>query len=179
MMAGTLSMVGIVKAQETRQVWFVFDNYGLMIVPFMVYFISSIAETNRAPFDLPEAESELVAGFHTEYSGFRWALYFLAEYVNMLVVVGGGRDAVLGRLAAALPERGMAGDSAELRLPGPAVRGLGPGLLPDGLARDGALAADLHGGRGARRDGLRPAVPGACRQPAGHRRLLVRVEDLA
>ena len=86
MLAGTLSMVGIVKAQETRQVWFVFSNYGLMIVPFMVYFISSIAETNRLPFDLPEAESELVAGFHTEYSGFRWALYFLAEYVNMLVV---------------------------------------------------------------------------------------------
>jgi NADH-quinone oxidoreductase subunit H len=86
MMAGTLSMVGIVKAQETRQVWFVFSNSGLMIVPFMVYFISAIAETNRAPFDLPEAESELVAGFHTEYSGFRWALYFLAEYVNMLVV---------------------------------------------------------------------------------------------
>jgi NADH-quinone oxidoreductase subunit H len=86
MMAGTLSMVNIVKAQETRQVWFVFSNWGLMIVPFMVYLISSIAETNRLPFDLPEAESELVAGFHTEYSGFRWALYFLAEYVNMLVV---------------------------------------------------------------------------------------------
>ena len=85
MMAGTLSMVGIVRAQETQGMWFVFGNYGLMIVPFMVLFISSIAETNRAPFDLPEAESELVAGFHTEYSGFRWALYFLAEYVNMLV----------------------------------------------------------------------------------------------
>ncbi len=86
MAAGTLSMVEIVKAQQARQVWFVFSNYGLMIVPFMIYFISSIAETNRAPFDLPEAESELVAGFHTEYSGFRWALYFLAEYVNILIV---------------------------------------------------------------------------------------------
>ena len=86
MLAGTLSMVNIVKAQETRHVWFVFSNYGLMIVPFMVYLISVTAETNRLPFDLPEAESELVAGFHTEYSGFRWALYFLAEYVNMLVV---------------------------------------------------------------------------------------------
>jgi len=86
MMAGTLSMVGIVRAQESRHIWFVFSNYGLMIVPFVVYFISSTAETNRLPFDLPEAESELVAGFHTEYSGFRWALYFLAEYANMFVV---------------------------------------------------------------------------------------------
>jgi NADH-quinone oxidoreductase subunit H len=86
MMAGSLSMVQIVKAQEARQIWFGFSNFGLMIVPFMVYFISSVAETNRLPFDLPEAESELVAGFHTEYSGFRWALYFLAEYANMFVV---------------------------------------------------------------------------------------------
>jgi NADH-quinone oxidoreductase subunit H len=86
MSAGTLSMVQIVKQQQERGLWFVFDNYGLMIVPFVVYFIAATAETNRAPFDLPEAESELVAGFHTEYSGFRWALYFLAEYANMFVV---------------------------------------------------------------------------------------------
>jgi NADH-quinone oxidoreductase subunit H len=86
MMAGTLSMVGIVQAQMERGIWFAFDNYGLMLVPFMVYLISAVAETNRAPFDLPEAESELVAGFHTEYSGFRWALYFLAEYANIFVV---------------------------------------------------------------------------------------------
>jgi NADH-quinone oxidoreductase subunit H len=88
MMAGTLSMVGIVKAQLERGVWFAFDNFGLMLVPFLVYAISAIAETNRSPFDLPEAESELVAGFHTEYSGFRFALYFLAEYINVFVVCG-------------------------------------------------------------------------------------------
>jgi NADH-quinone oxidoreductase subunit H len=86
MAAGTLSMQGIIQAQATRGIWFVFSNYGFMIVPFAVYIIAATAETNRAPFDLPEAESELVAGFHTEYSGFRWALYFLAEYANIFVV---------------------------------------------------------------------------------------------
>ena len=86
MSAGTLSLQGIVKAQLERGVWFVFDNYFFMIVPFAVYLIAATAATNRAPFDLPEAESELVAGFHTEYSGFRFALYFLAEYANIFVV---------------------------------------------------------------------------------------------
>ena len=96
MVAGTLSMQGIVKAQLERGVWVVFDNYGFMIVPFAVYIIAATAETNRAPFDLPEAESELVAGFHTEYSGFRWALYFLAEYANIFVVSARGRDSLSG-----------------------------------------------------------------------------------
>jgi NADH-quinone oxidoreductase subunit H len=86
MAAGSLSMVQIVRAQQERGIWFVFENYGLMVVPFLIYFIASVAETNRAPFDLPEAESELVAGFHTEYSGFRWAIYMLAEYANIFVV---------------------------------------------------------------------------------------------
>src|ERR1022692_3861925 len=86
MAAGTLSMKEIVLQQQARGIWFVFDNYLFMIVPFAVYIIAATAETNRAPFDLPEAESELVAGFHTEYSGFRWALYFLAEYANIFVV---------------------------------------------------------------------------------------------
>ena len=86
MVAGTLSMVEIVKAQQERGIWFVFENYGLMVIPFVVYFIASVAETNRAPFDLPEAESELVAGFHTEYSGFRWGVYMLSEYANIFIV---------------------------------------------------------------------------------------------
>ncbi len=86
MVAGTLSMQGIIQAQVTHGTWGIFANYGFMIVPFAVYIIAATAETNRAPFDLPEAESELVAGFHTEYSGFRWALYFLAEYANIFVV---------------------------------------------------------------------------------------------
>ncbi len=86
MMAGTLSMQGIVRAQLEQGVWFAFGNYFVMLVPFTVYMVAAVAETNRAPFDLPEAESELVGGFHTEYSGFRWALYFLAEYANVFVV---------------------------------------------------------------------------------------------
>jgi NADH-quinone oxidoreductase subunit H len=86
MVAGTLSMQGIVQSQIDRGVWGIFANYGFMVVPFVIYIIAATAETNRAPFDLPEAESELVAGFHTEYSGFRWALYFLAEYANIFVV---------------------------------------------------------------------------------------------
>ncbi len=86
MVAGTLSMQGIVQSQVDRGVWGIFANYGFMVVPFVIYIIAATAETNRAPFDLPEAESELVAGFHTEYSGFRWALYFLAEYANIFVV---------------------------------------------------------------------------------------------
>jgi NADH-quinone oxidoreductase subunit H len=86
MMAGTLSMVGIVEAQLARGVWFLFGNYGFMILSFYVFLLAAVAETNRAPFDLPEAESEIVAGYHTEYSGFRWAMYMLAEYTNIFVI---------------------------------------------------------------------------------------------
>src|SRR5690606_30361599 len=80
MYAGTLSTAGIVDAQENG--WFVF----LLPLSFLVYLVSMVGETNRAPFDLPEAESELVGGFHTEYSSLKFALFFLAEYINMVNV---------------------------------------------------------------------------------------------
>jgi NADH-quinone oxidoreductase subunit H len=86
MVSGTMSLRDIVTAQETRHIWFLFSNYGAMLVPFAVYVLASVAETNRSPFDLPEAESELVAGYHTEFSGFRFALYMLAEWANILVL---------------------------------------------------------------------------------------------
>src|SRR6266852_5243163 len=83
---GTLSMIGIVQAQQAQQTWFIFKFFPLGLIAFFVFAFAMVAETNRAPFDLPEAESELTAGFHTEYSGFRWSLFFLAEYSAMIAV---------------------------------------------------------------------------------------------
>jgi NADH-quinone oxidoreductase subunit H len=79
-LAGTTSLDGIVSAQARW--WFVLPQF----VGCIIYIITAVAETNRAPFDLVEAETELVAGFHTEYSGLRFGLFFIAEYVNMLTV---------------------------------------------------------------------------------------------
>jgi len=82
MFARTLSLSGMVNAQSADSIWYVFYQP----VGFLIFLVSGIAENNRAPFDLPEAESELVAGFHTEYSGMRWSLFFMAEYAAMVVV---------------------------------------------------------------------------------------------
>jgi NADH-quinone oxidoreductase subunit H len=92
MFARTLSLSGIVGAQASDSVWFlVYQPIG-----FVIFVISGIAENNRAPFDLPEAESELVAGFHTEYSGMRWSLFFMAEYAAMVVVTAVATTLYLG-----------------------------------------------------------------------------------
>jgi len=80
MFAGTLSMVGIVQAQAQQGIWFILAQP----LGFILYFIAATAEVNRAPFDLPEAEQELVAGYLTEFSGLRWSLYQMAEYINMI-----------------------------------------------------------------------------------------------
>ena len=80
LMTGTYSMQGIVEAQDN--IWFIL----IQPVAFIIYFIAGLAETNRNPFDLPEAESELTAGFHTEYSGFGFSLFIIAEYANMFLV---------------------------------------------------------------------------------------------
>ena len=80
LITGSLSLVDIIARQE--QLWFIVPQF----FAFAIYVICGIAETNRAPFDLPEAETELVAGFHTEFSSMKWAFYFLAEYTNMIVV---------------------------------------------------------------------------------------------
>src|SRR6202045_4778230 len=83
---GTLSMIGIVQAQLAQGEWFIFKFFPLGLIAFFIFAVAMVAETNRAPFDLAEAESELTAGFHTEYSGFRWSLFFLAEYSAMIAV---------------------------------------------------------------------------------------------
>jgi NADH-quinone oxidoreductase subunit H len=82
LMTGSLSLRDWVHAQQ--HVWFVVPQF----FAFLIYLICAVAETNRAPFDLAEAETELVAGFHTEFSSMKWAFYFLAEYANMMVVSG-------------------------------------------------------------------------------------------
>jgi NADH-quinone oxidoreductase subunit H len=133
---GTLSMIGIVEAQAAQHTWFIFKFFPLGFIAFMVFAIAMVAETNRAPFDLPEAESELVAGFHTEYSGFRWSLFFLAEYAAMLAVSSIAVTLWLGGWMRPFPNwlSGTVWDTAFSFIPGLTVLGLA-GLCLLGAAR--------------------------------------------
>ncbi len=90
-LAGSLSMMDIVRAQQSS-VWYVL----LQPVGFIIYFFASIAEINRAPFDMPEAEQELTAGYHAEYSGMKFALFFMAEYIKMIVISAIGATLFFG-----------------------------------------------------------------------------------
>ncbi|HZY11108.1 MAG TPA: NADH-quinone oxidoreductase subunit NuoH [Bacteroidota bacterium] len=98
-----IMMTGTLNLQEINQIqtgwfwnWLLFQKFPFVFIAFIIYFVASLAETNRTPFDIPEAESELVAGYHTEYSGMKFALFFLAEYANMFAVSAIGATLFLG-----------------------------------------------------------------------------------
>ena len=97
-LAGSLDLESIVTSQQ--HVWFVV----MQPLAFVLYFVGALAETNRAPFDLPEAETELVAGYLTEYSGLRWGFYFLAEYINMVTVCAIATTLFLGGYLPIIPQ---------------------------------------------------------------------------
>ena len=92
--AGSLQMGEIIQSQQNG--WWLFKGHIPALIAFVIFLVAATAETNRAPFDLAEAESELTAGFHTEYSGMKFALFFLAEYINIFIVCAVGATLFLG-----------------------------------------------------------------------------------
>ncbi len=93
-LAGSLQFSEIIASQEAG--WWIFRGHIPALIAFVIFMIAGTAETTRGPFDLPEAESELTAGFHTEYSGLKFAFFFLAEFVNMFIIAGIGATVFLG-----------------------------------------------------------------------------------
>jgi len=92
--SGTMQLSGIVESQADG--WWIFKGHIPAVIAFLIFLVASTAEINRGPFDLAEAESELTAGFHTEYSGIKFAFFFLAEYMNMFIVAALGATVFLG-----------------------------------------------------------------------------------
>ena len=126
LMAGSFSLKDIVAAQ--KGLWFVVPQF----VGFVVFFIAGLAETRRIPFDLPEAESELVAGYHTEYSGFKFAMFYVGEYIGITLISMMIVTAVLRGVAGAVaaPHRLVPGEDPRLhRLLHPGARGAAPAPL--------------------------------------------------
>jgi NADH-quinone oxidoreductase subunit H len=97
MVAGTFDLQAINQLQAGPfWNWYIFQTFPFLAIAFLIYFVASLAETNRTPFDIPEAESELVAGYHTEYGGMKFALFFLSEYANMFAVAAIATTLFLG-----------------------------------------------------------------------------------
>ena len=180
MIVGSLSLQDITMAQYGGLPnWFLFRYFPLMPIAFLVFFTAGLAETNRAPFDIPEAESELVGGFHTEYSGFFFAMFFMAEYTEMFVFSAMATVLFLGGYLAPHPALQQIG-SGPARLVLDVVQGLVAGLRDDVAALDAAplarrpahahrlegAAADRPraGGRGGR---ARPVAADRGRLPLG------------
>jgi NADH-quinone oxidoreductase subunit H len=137
LIAGTLNFNELIEGQSGH--WFHFLprwNVFPQIVGFLCYIVAAIAETNRVPFDLPEAETELVAGFHTEYSSFKFAMFFMAEYANMLTVSCLATILFFGGWLSPFPDRWP----WQLFLPGVGLLGLSLFLLVDSLLKHHGIA---------------------------------------
>ncbi len=135
LVAGTFSLREIITGQQGHYwgflpKWFLFAGPMPQVIGFVCFFIAAIAETNRVPFDLPEAETELVAGFHTEYSSFKFAMFFMAEYVAMITASCLVTILFFGGWLSPFPP---AAYSATKFLPALALAGLGIFLIIDGL----------------------------------------------